>query len=87
MSKAKARHAGAKFRRLITILALRLSRRAYVEHSDCAERKFYNHLEIRIEDVDEARSYAAWDTMLQAWESTRGMRAYKIAYEQMKDLM
>ena len=87
MAKAEALHESAGLRRLLAIFAIRLSRQAYAEHSDCAEKKFYNHLESRIEDVEEAKSYAAWDTMLQSWESTRGMGAYKIAYEQMKDLL
>ena len=87
MAKADAIHVDDKFRRLLATLGLRLSRYAYVEHSDCAERKFRNDIEGLIEEVEEARSYAAWDSLLQSWESKRDKNAYRIAYGHMLDLM
>ena len=77
----------AKFRVLLATVGLHLSRHAYVEHADCAERKFHNDIESVIEEVEEARSYAAWHMMLQSWESNRDIDALKIACKQMKDLL
>jgi hypothetical protein len=64
-------------------LGLKLNYFAYVEHSDCAERKFYNDYEPLISN----HRIVVWPSNLRAWFAARQPHVYQESHALQKRLM
>jgi hypothetical protein len=79
--KAKMLTRDSEVRRRLALLDLHLDMALYTEHADCAERKFYDHVEDKI-----ASAPVNWRVLLLAWGRERDFEAYRESYRLQKRL-
>ena len=79
--KAKMLTRDSEVRRRLALLDLHLDMALYTEHADCAERKFYDHVEDKI-----ASAPVNWRVLLLAWGRERNFEAYRESYRLQKRL-